>query len=169
MEQLGINPTLLVTQIINFSILLALLGKFAYKPMLKMMQDRQKRIEKGLELTRTMEEERAKLDERVQKALDKAQEKAERVLSRAKEEGEKEREKIIKEARQEAKRVIDEGLKVLQTRQEEEQKKMRADIADLVVRLSEKLLSERISPKKHREILAKQIRELSRKDVSKIH
>lgn len=169
MEQLGINPTILITQVINFLILLFLLGKFAYKPILRLMEERRKRIEKGLELTKTMEQERAKLDEKVQKVLDRAQERAEKVLSRAKGEGEKEREKIVEEARGEAKKVIEEGLKILQARQEETEEKMRKELADLVVVLSEKFLAEKINKRKQRQIIAEQIRQLKRQNVEKIH
>lgn len=169
MEQLGINPTLLATQVINFLILLALLGKFAYRPILKLLEDRRKRIEKGLELARTMEEEKAKLDERTQEVLDKAEAKVEQILTRARETGEKEREKILEQARHEGQEAIKDGLKILQARQEEAQEKMRREVAEMVVSLSEKLLAQTIDKKKHKIIIESQIEELSRKDVSKVH
>lgn len=169
MEQLGINLTLVVTQIINFAILFWLLGKFAYKPMLRAMRERRKRIEEGLELASKMQEEKAKQEERTQQIFDKAQERALKVISKARQEGEKEREKILEDARQEAKQVIDEGLKVLQARQEEAQEEMRKELADLVVILSEKFLQEKIDKRKQRQIIARQIEELRKKDVEKIH
>lgn len=169
MEQLGLDARLLVTQVINFLILLALLGKFVYKPIIKLMEDRRKRIEQGLELAKTMEEEREKLDQRAQEILDKAEERATRVLSKAREEAEVERERIIEEARREAQTVIEEGLRVLSAKQEEAQERMRKEVAELVVALSEKFLSEKIDKKKHKEIIEKQIEELSKRDVSKVH
>lgn len=47
-EQLGINWKLLVSQAVNFFILLAVLRLFVYKPVLEMLRDRKKKIEEGL-------------------------------------------------------------------------------------------------------------------------
>ena len=47
-ESFGIQPTLLLAQIVNFLIILFLLQKFFYKPIFKMFEDRKKRIEESL-------------------------------------------------------------------------------------------------------------------------
>lgn len=169
MEQLGINPTLLLAQVVNFLILLALLARFVYKPMLKLMRNRQKRIEEGLELARTMEEEREKLAQTRQEVLDKANEKAEKIVAKARTNADKERERLLEEARLEAKKLIEEGLKILEAKQEEAQTKMQQDIAELAITLSERLLREKIDRKKQKQVLKEQIEELRKKDVSKIH
>ena len=54
MEKLGIEPILLLTQVINFTILVVVLTKFLYKPILKMLDERKKKIEEGLTLSREM-------------------------------------------------------------------------------------------------------------------
>lgn len=48
MEALGIDPKLFIGQIINFLILLFILTKFAYKPIVKLLDDRRQKIADGL-------------------------------------------------------------------------------------------------------------------------
>ncbi|MBI2476800.1 ATP synthase F0 subunit B, partial [Candidatus Uhrbacteria bacterium] len=78
---LGLSPTLFVAQLMNFLIVLLVLWKFAYRPLMKLMQERTARIEEG-----------------VQKAED-----ADRRVT----ELTKEREDVLREARREAKDLIE--------------------------------------------------------------
>jgi F-type H+-transporting ATPase subunit b len=48
LHEFGINPVLLVAQIINFAIVFWVLKKFLYKPILTMLKERQKEIKKGI-------------------------------------------------------------------------------------------------------------------------
>jgi F-type H+-transporting ATPase subunit b len=49
LSQLGINWMLLLSQAVNFFLLLIVLRLFVYKPLLQMLHDRRKRIEEGIE------------------------------------------------------------------------------------------------------------------------
>ena len=60
LTKLGIDLKLLVAQIVNFLILLLVLYKFAYGPIVAMLEKRQKKIEKGL---KEAEEAHKKLEE----------------------------------------------------------------------------------------------------------
>ena len=54
MDKLGIEPVMLLTQVINFLVLVILLTKFLYKPILKLIDERRKKIEEGLQLAQEM-------------------------------------------------------------------------------------------------------------------
>jgi len=56
MEKLGIEPTLLLAQILNFLIIAFVLTKILYKPILQLLDKRKKTIEEGLRLTQKMQE-----------------------------------------------------------------------------------------------------------------
>ena len=49
MEKLGIQPILIIAQIVNFVILLLLLKKFLFKPILKVLDERKKKAEEVLQ------------------------------------------------------------------------------------------------------------------------
>jgi F-type H+-transporting ATPase subunit b len=58
MEKLGINLGFFIFQVLNFLVLMVLLYAFAYRPILKMLDDRKKKIAQGLEDARVAAEAR---------------------------------------------------------------------------------------------------------------
>ena len=111
MEKLGIEPVLLLTQIINFTILVAILTKFLYKPILKMLDDRKKKIEEGLALAEKMKTKEEELELAREKVLDRAKEDGREIIEEAKNRAKKLEEGILTRANEEA-RTIKEKAKV---------------------------------------------------------
>src|SRR3989338_9157846 len=54
MDKIGVEPVALLTQIINFLLMVLILSKILYKPILKMLDERKKKIEEGLKYTAKM-------------------------------------------------------------------------------------------------------------------
>lgn len=91
-KNFGINPYLLLGQIVNFLVLLFLLKKYAFKPILKLLNDRKQTIEEGL-----------KNSLEAQKLLEEALKKEKEVLTKA----EKNADQILKEAKNEAVIIVE--------------------------------------------------------------
>jgi len=67
-NQFGINPLLLLAQVVNFAVLLFILKRFLYKPILKVLEERKKRIEESLKNAEEIEKrlvETAELEEEI--------------------------------------------------------------------------------------------------------
>lgn len=96
LNQFGINPILLAAQVVNFLILLFILKKFMYKPILKVLDARKQKIEDSL-----------KNAEELERRLKEVSEKEAEAILR----GAKEGQKIINEASDEYKRIIEEATK----------------------------------------------------------
>ena len=60
MEGLGINVPTLTAQIVNFAILLGLLYLVAYRPLMRMLDERSRRIKESMEQTELIKEQAAK-------------------------------------------------------------------------------------------------------------
>lgn len=136
-EQFGINWKLLIAQIINFGILFIVLKKFAYKPILDMLKERQEKIVAGLNMhdqakieLESAEQEKARLigegniqaRSLVQKAASSAQEielraiteteiKTADIISKAHKDIEKDRNAMIEGVYLESSEVLKEALK----------------------------------------------------------
>ncbi|NOX62376.1 MAG: F0F1 ATP synthase subunit B [Chloroflexi bacterium] len=126
MNQLGVNGPFLLSQIINFIILLLLLKRFLYPPLMNMLDERKQRIADSLaaaEVARKeAEEERARLMAQIeaeraeaQKRIAEASAQAERVradiLAEAKREAEELKARAIQEAEAEKQRILAEAHK----------------------------------------------------------
>lgn len=113
LETFGINWRLLAAQIVNFLILLLVLHRFLYKPIIRILEKRKKDIEENEKRTafleRRMEETEQTYKEKMREAerevvrrMEEAAKKAEETRRELVEEGEKERRRIVEEAKREA-------------------------------------------------------------------
>ena len=123
---------MLLAQVVNFTILALVLGKFLYKPILKMLDERRKKIEEGLKLTEKMKIKEAELDSEREKVLDKAKAEGVKIIEEHRDKAKKVEADIIIKAGEEAK-VIKEKAKA---ELEEEKKIMRSDLNSQVLSIA---------------------------------
>ena len=71
-RQFGVDWPHFLTQCISFSIVLFLLQRFAYKPILQILEERRQRIKEGLENAERIKAELAKIEAARQEALNQA-------------------------------------------------------------------------------------------------
>jgi len=88
-EGLGINLPVLLAQIVNFAILFVLLYVFAYKPVLKMLDQRSAKIKGSMEQAEAIRQRTAQTDEEIRKKLAEAQKEGQALLAQAAQMGEK--------------------------------------------------------------------------------
>src|SRR5262249_47417617 len=80
---LGINAQAFVVQLFTFLIAFLILRRFAFKPILKLLDERRQTIENGILLGEKMQAEKAKLEEDVAKTLRSARQSADDIMSSA--------------------------------------------------------------------------------------
>lgn len=158
-EKLGINLPTLITQVISFIILIVLLRVFAFKPIMRMMDERSRRIKESLEQAETLEAESAKGEEELKKTLEAAsregQDRIARALKasddiklKAEEEAKRETEKLIVRARAEIRRERDAAVN-----------NVRREFADLTVLAAGKVIEKSLDKEEHRELIEKVLEE----------
>jgi F-type H+-transporting ATPase subunit b len=105
LHNLGIDFKVLIAQIINFGILLAVLIKLLYRPILKMLDERRKRIEESLNKATEIDQKAAKMEEEMEKKRAQARNEAATIIGEAKSAAEKGGEQILLAAVKESDRV----------------------------------------------------------------
>ncbi|NCN58782.1 ATP synthase F0 subunit B [Candidatus Roizmanbacteria bacterium CG22_combo_CG10-13_8_21_14_all_38_20] len=160
LENIGINGRLLSFQIINFLVLIFILNKFLYKPVLKMIQDRQSEINKGLRLTEDMQIKEEGLVKDREKVLKRAREEAQALLEQKKQEAVKVREKIIAEARQEKEAIVASGKREIEANRRDMEKKLEQDVLEIAYGMTEKVLQDVLTKKDHEVIIHSQLKKL---------
>lgn len=139
----GIDARLIIIQLVNFGILMAVLVYFLYKPILRILQEREDKITKGLKDAEAAAKERAEAGSEKQAILTSAHQSAEEVEKRAKAAAQVEAAEIISGAQDKAASVLaDAELKREQikdmARQESEK-----EIAQIAILAAEKILREK--------------------------
>lgn len=121
----GIDGKLLLAQAVNFGVLLFILWKFAYRPILAMLRERREGIERGIALTRDAEQRIADGERREAERMRDAERAALAVVTRAEEEAKNQREILIAEAGKKGDAMIAEARRVIR----EEKEKLREELA----------------------------------------
>lgn len=119
MENLGLDWKVLLAQLVNFGILLVVLKKYLYKPLVKAIDERNKKISTALDDSKRIEEKLAGIEKKETELLDLAREKAKKEREEIIDMANKEREKMIEDAKVAANREVERGLEKLQTAQKE--------------------------------------------------
>lgn len=159
-HNLGIDWKLLIAQIVNFIVLLTILRLFAYKPILKMMEDRRKKIEDGVKNAEKVEKALAEATSEKEAAVAGGHKKALEIVDRAKREGESVKAEKQREAEKHADNIVDEARAQIQREREEAFRSVKDELGNLVVLASEKLTREAISPNEHKELVDQAIKDI---------
>ncbi len=154
MEALGISPELLITQIVNFIILLIILRLLLYKPILNMLNSRKQKIQESLEYADRVKKEAADQQKEFERKLEETRRETQAAAQAAAQVGEKEREAILTQARDEARKLVEQAKEQI----EYERKQMMAELHDEVVRLSlmaaQKVIGQSLDDSAHRRLVS---------------
>lgn len=160
MEKLGIEPSLLLAQIINFSIIVVVLTKFLYKPILAMLAKRKKEIEEGLAITEALRIEEEKLGVRKEKLLHEARKEARVILEDAKIQGKDLEKEIIAGAHREAQEIIEKAKREAIATHESLSGNIRKEAVLLAAAMARRLIAGVLSPADQHKLIAKHLKEL---------
>jgi len=156
-ETFHIDVKLLIAQAINFAIVFSVLYFFALKPLMKVMGDRTKTIEKSLDDAKKIEENLAKAEEDYREKLNEAKKEASAILAKAMESADVKKKETINKAKEEIGQIINQEKAKMQTDKAVVLKEIKKEVADLVAASLEKILKEKVDAKKDKEIIKKLI------------
>lgn len=163
MEQLGIEPVQLLTQLINFAIMVAVLSKLLYKPIMKSLNERRKKIAEGLAYTEKMKAESEKTESKRQAILASAKEEASKIIEDAKKAAKGVEAEIIEKAHEEEKGIVEKGRSDIEMERAEMAKKLKEQTVDIAAAIAGKVLESSLSAADQRTIIQKKIKTLAKK------
>lgn len=158
---LGINLPTLLAQIINFLILLVLLYLVAYKPILRMLDQRSAKIKESLELAELNKEKAARAEEEIKAQLEAARKEGQSVIAQASQIGERVKEEARQEARQEAGALIARARDEIQRERDEAMDELRKEFVDIAILAAGKVINESLDKAKHRRLIEEVLEESS--------
>lgn len=159
-KDFGVEPVLLLAQAINFLILLFVLKKILYKPILKVLEDRKKRIEESLLQAEQIKAELEKAEQSRREIIKEASERSNLILEESKQGAGK----LITEARQFAKKeaeiILHRTEEALAAEREKMRKELEKEVVSLVVTVSAKVLGKVLTQDLNKKITNETIKEL---------
>jgi F-type H+-transporting ATPase subunit b len=148
---------LLFWTLLAFGIVFFILKKFAWKPILASLQEREESIAGSLEAAQKMKAEMAQLKNENEAMMAKAREERTQLLKEARET----RDKIVNEAKEQAKaeanKIILEAQAAIQQQKMAALTDVKNQVGNLVIEVSEKVLRRELSNKPDQEAYIKQL------------
>ena len=154
MEALGINLGYLISQIVNFALLAVLLYFVAYKPILRMLDQRSARIKQGLEDAEQASRRAAEMEHEFDQRLAEARKEGQEIIAQATQMSEKARQDILETAREEARVQVEKAKEEISRERELAMSELRQQVADLSLSISEKVIGEALDQQHQRELIA---------------
>ncbi|MBI3006449.1 MAG: F0F1 ATP synthase subunit B [Ignavibacteriales bacterium] len=148
-----VNPGLIIWTMITFGVLVLILGKFAWKPILKALDEREEKIRSAIEQADKARAEAAQLLKQNEKNMAKAEVEYQKMMREARAMADKMKEDIVTKARLQAEQELKRANEEIQRNLEAAKHQLRSEVADLAVKAAEKILDETLDAQKHKKIV----------------
>jgi F-type H+-transporting ATPase subunit b len=136
----GVDVPKLLFQVINFLLLLYLLNRFLFKPVLNLLDERERRIRKGLEDAEAAARDRELAQAEREAALDEARKEAQAMIARATKIADDSRAEILADAKAQAEKVTSRATEEITAEKERAMAELRATVADLALEAAGRLV-----------------------------
>ena len=154
------DPGLFIWTIVTFLVLLALLAKFAWKPLLAALDSRQETIRKSLEDAQRARQELERLNKESAEIVRKAHVEAESIISQGRADGERLREEVRQKARTEADHIVRNAERQIQLETGRALQQIRREAVDLSVMIASKIIQRNISKEDNERLIEDALKQI---------
>jgi F-type H+-transporting ATPase subunit b len=144
---LGINLKIFIAQLINFTVVLLVLWKFAYGPIVKLLEERQEKIAKGVKQAEDVERRVKELESEHKTMITEAKAEGSKILEEARAAADDRKKQLLDKAKAEVQGVVVQGKAQLVAEKEQMIRDAREDIAKIAVEAARKILTESVDEK----------------------
>lgn len=160
-----LDPGLFIWTIITFLLVLFLLSKFAWKPLLKVLQEREDEIKSSLKDAEVAKAELEKVNLESEKILNDARAEARKIQAESKSVSEKQRDEIIHKAKEEAKKIVVNAEGQIKMEKDLAIKQIQEKVIDLTFSISEKVIKKNLTTDDNQKIIKDSLKSLEKFDA----
>jgi F-type H+-transporting ATPase subunit b len=154
------DPGLYIWTIVTFLILVGLLAKFAWRPLLEALETRQASIRKSLDDARAAKQELERLHVESAKILAEARAEAEAIISRTRSDADRFREELKQKARSEAATIVSNAERQIEMETSRALQQIRHEAVDISIAIASKLLQKNVSKEDNERLIEDTFRQL---------
>ncbi|MSO82517.1 MAG: ATP synthase F0 subunit B [Acidobacteria bacterium] len=154
------DPGLFIWTILTFLVLVGLLAKFAWRPLLDALERRQATIAKSLEDAQRARQELERLQRDSVQMLQQARVEAEAIVSRSRSDAEALREELKQKSRAEAAAIVKNAEKQIQLETARAIQQIRTETIDLSVAIASKILRRQVSKEDHEGLIEETLKQV---------
>lgn len=157
----GLRPDLLAAQLLNFLIVLGVLWHFAYKPVMKLLDEREAKIAKSVKDAEAVEARVREFEVEREALLAAARKDAQELVTKAMAQSDERKTEMLDAAKREVERVIAKGKQQLMIDKETMLREARKDIVDIAVKAAARILHDGVSEQKSQSLAEEVVRKMT--------
>ena len=150
---LGLDLGALIAYLVNFGVLVLLLYFFAYKRILRMLDERSSRIRESLEEADRVRQESLEQQGAMEHALDEGRQQSQQLLAEAREAAERYREQQATQAQAEAETMLERARAEIRAERDAALEQVRLQFAGLAVTAAERIIHRSLDADVHRDLI----------------
>jgi F-type H+-transporting ATPase subunit b len=155
-----VNPGLAIWAIVVFLVLVFLLRKVAWVPLLRFLEAREEKIRKSLDDAQKAQEELERLNRESADIIKKAHAEAEAIVSKSYAESEKLREEMKQKARADADAIIRDARNQIESETGKALRQIRSEIADMSVMIASKLIQRNFTKEDNNQLIEETLKQI---------
>ena len=150
---LSVNPGLIIWQIIIFIILLILLKKIAWKPLLQALHSREQGIRDSIDQAEQLKKDSEELMIQNKKILADANSQSMKILNDSRDAANKLREELMAKAQEDSRKLIEQAKVEIKQEKDSAMADLRNEVSDLAIKAAEKILKDNLDESKQKKIV----------------
>ena len=154
------DPGLFIWTILTFLVLLTLLAKFAWKPLLQALESRQDSIRKSLDDADQAKKELERLQRESTQIIQEARISAESIIAQSRSDAEKVREDLKLKAKEEAEGILRNAQQQIQLQTRQALQDIRHEVADMAVLIASKVLERNVSKEDNERLIDEALKQI---------
>lgn len=139
-DAFGINLGIVIAQLVNFGILLFVLYKILYTPILNFVEERTNKIERGVEHAKQAEQALKDASEREKQLLAEARREAASLVEAARANAKEQEAAILEKAKKEVAAVVQQGKKTIEAERKKMLSEVKGEVVSMVIDSTQKVL-----------------------------
>ncbi len=157
----GLRGDLFAAQLINFLLVLLVLWRFAYRPIMKMLAERETKIAESVKNAEAIERRLREAEQEHAKVVQAGRAEAQSIVEKAIADTEARKDEMVDAAKREVERVIQKGKQQLEEERNSMLTAARKDLVDIAVTAAAKIVTEGLTEKKSQSLAEEVVRKLT--------
>jgi len=154
------DPGLFLWTILTFLVLLVLLAKFAWKPLLALLDRREEMIRQSLDDADKAKQELQRLQQESKEILSKARVEAQSILAKSRSQAEKLKGELRQEAKVQADSILRDAEKQIQVETEKAIAVIKTEVVDLSLLVASKLIKKNLSKEDNQSLIEESLKQV---------
>ena len=154
------DPGLFLWTILTFLVLLGLLARFAWRPLMEILDSREERIRKALDEAAKASEEFEKIQQESKQITTKARTEAQSIIAASRKQAETVKEEILQDAKSRAESIIEASEKQIRVERQKAITDIRNELVDISVTLASKLIRKNITREDNQSLIEESLSQI---------